>query len=117
MAMPGVFEAIPYQDMLLVDGGNINNFPVDEAKEKYPKAEIIGIALNKFEENKKIKNIFDSLVMSYDLLFRGPFAEKNKMVDHLFYRNLPVAILDTNEKNMRKTFRLGYQDCLDHFKK
>jgi NTE family protein len=63
MAIPGVFEAVSFQDMLLVDGGTINNFPVDIAKKKYPNAEIIGIALNKFTENQKISNIFDSLMM------------------------------------------------------
>lgn len=56
--------------MLLVDGGTINNFPVEEAKEKYPNQEIIGIALNKFQENQPIKNIFDSLTIGYEILLR-----------------------------------------------
>ena len=63
MAIPGVFEAIPFQDMLLIDGGTINNFPVDIARKDFPATEIIGIALNKFTENQKIGNIFDSLMM------------------------------------------------------
>jgi NTE family protein len=63
MAIPGIFEPIAFQDMLLVDGGTINNFPVDIARKKFPTTEIIGIALNKFTENQKIINIFDSLSM------------------------------------------------------
>ncbi len=32
MSIPGVFSAIPYKETLLVDGGILNNFPVDVAK-------------------------------------------------------------------------------------
>jgi NTE family protein len=70
MAIPGIFEPVTFKDMLLVDGGTINNFPVDIAKKENPNAEIIGIALNKFIENQPIKNIFDNLMMGYELLLR-----------------------------------------------
>lgn len=33
MSIPGVFSAVPYEETLLVDGGVLNNFPVDVAKE------------------------------------------------------------------------------------
>lgn len=33
MSIPGVFEPMPYNNTLLVDGGVLNNFPVDIAKE------------------------------------------------------------------------------------
>jgi NTE family protein len=33
MSIPGVFSAVPYEGTLLVDGGVLNNFPVDVAKE------------------------------------------------------------------------------------
>ena len=32
MSIPGVFQPVPYKDVLLVDGGVLNNFPVDIAK-------------------------------------------------------------------------------------
>ncbi len=32
MSIPGVFSAVPYNETLLVDGGLLNNFPVDVAK-------------------------------------------------------------------------------------
>lgn len=32
MSIPGVFQAVPYKETLLVDGGLLNNFPVDIAK-------------------------------------------------------------------------------------
>lgn len=33
MSIPGVFQAVPYDSTLLVDGGVLNNFPVDRARE------------------------------------------------------------------------------------
>ena len=33
MSIPGVFKPVPYNNTLLVDGGVLNNFPVDVAKE------------------------------------------------------------------------------------
>jgi NTE family protein len=33
MSIPGVFSAIPHEETLLVDGGILNNFPVDVAKQ------------------------------------------------------------------------------------
>lgn len=33
MSIPGVFSAVPYEETLLVDGGVLNNFPVDVAKQ------------------------------------------------------------------------------------
>ena len=32
MSIPSIFEPVPYKDVLLVDGGILNNFPVDIAK-------------------------------------------------------------------------------------
>ncbi|QTE23115.1 patatin-like phospholipase family protein [Polaribacter cellanae] len=32
MSIPGVFSAVPYKNTLLIDGGILNNFPVDVAK-------------------------------------------------------------------------------------
>ena len=32
MSIPSVFQPVPYKDVLLVDGGIVNNFPVDVAK-------------------------------------------------------------------------------------
>ncbi|MEI8091089.1 MAG: hypothetical protein WCG98_02310 [bacterium] len=87
------------------------------AKKKYPNNEIIGIALNKFTENQPIKNIFDNLMMGYELLLRGQLVGKFDLVNHLFYRQLSASILDTKSKDMRKIFKEGYQDCLDHFQK
>lgn len=116
MAIPGIFEPITYKHMQLMDGGMINNFPAAEAKKKFPKQEIIGIALNKFNEKASIKTIFDSLTVGLDILMKWQSVEQLPFVDHLFQRSLKIGILETRESAMRRTFKLGYDDCLAYFK-
>jgi predicted acylesterase/phospholipase RssA len=70
MSIPGVFPPVMHKEFCLVDGGVLNNFPVDLAKESYPKNKIIGIYLNQFLEDQKIKNIFDGLSLTYEILLR-----------------------------------------------
>ena len=115
MSIPGIFPPISFQNMQLVDGGTINNFPVDLAKEAYPKHKIIGIALNKFHNNQKLSTIFDTLLVGFDLLLKAQVVNKFDLVDHLFYKDLGVKVLDTKEKDMRRIFQQGHEDCLEHF--
>ncbi|MES2267502.1 MAG: patatin-like phospholipase family protein [Bacteroidota bacterium] len=48
-AIPALFDPIPYQDMLLVDGGVLDNFPVDRLAGKCDK--VIGSNVNKLLNN------------------------------------------------------------------
>jgi hypothetical protein len=89
---------------LLVDGGVLNNFPVDLAKKLYPYNEIIGIALNKFEENQKITTSWENLSVCYDVIMRSKLIENTKLVDHLFYREVPVPVLSLNKKKLQSAF-------------
>ena len=45
MSIPGIFAAVEYDGRMLVDGGVLCNFPIAQAREEYPDAEIIGIQL------------------------------------------------------------------------
>ncbi|MEI6118713.1 MAG: patatin-like phospholipase family protein [bacterium] len=117
MSIPGIFPIIKYKDHLLMDGGATNNFPVDLAKQKYPKNEIIGIALNKFQENQTVKTIFDNLSVSFEILLRHHTIENMSAVKHLFYKDLKLKVLDISKKNMHKAYLDGYKDCIEHFKK
>ena len=115
MSIPGIFPVIPHKKHLLMDGWATNNFPVDLAKKQYPKNEIIGIALNKFQENQNIKTIFDNLSVSFEILLRHHTIENMSAVSHLFYKDLKLKVLDINKKNMHKAYLDGYNDCINHF--
>ena len=117
MSIPGIFPPIKYWEYSLVDWWVLNNFPVDLAKQSYPKHEIIWIALNKFKTNQKIKSSFDNLLTTFEVIMRSKLFENTKIVDYLFYRDLQIPILTLNKKQMRETFALWYEDWIKMFKK
>ncbi len=117
VSMPGIFPVRKYQNHLLMDGGATNNFPVEFAKKSYPDNEIIGIALNKFQENQVIETIFDNLSVSFEILLRHHTVENMWAVTHLFYKSLNLKVLDVSNDKMHKAYLDGYKDCIAHFKK
>lgn len=70
MSIPSIFKPVPYKDVLLVDGGILNNFPVDIAKEwgadiiigsdvgggMQPKEELEGISTILFQAAMLVSN-------------------------------------------------------------
>jgi len=117
MAIPWIFPAVKYWEYLLVDWWVLNNFPVDIAKQQYPKHEIIWIALNKFQTNQKIKSMLDNLQVTLEVIMRSKLLENTKLVDYLFYRDLPIPVLSLNKKQMHEAFTLWYKDWINMFKK
>lgn len=117
MSIPGAFPPVKYWDFFLVDGGVLNNFPVDLVKNDYPNHEIIWIALNKFQTNQKIKSAFDNLLVNFEVMMRSKLLENTKLVDYLFYRELPIQVLSLSKKQMREAFVLWYEDWIKMFKK
>lgn len=117
MSIPGIFPPSVYDKYSLVDWGVLNNFPVDLAKRDYPDHEIIWIALNKFQTNQKIKSAFDNLIVTFEVMMRSKLLENTKLVDYLFYKELPIEILSLNKKQMQEAFALWYKDWIRMFKK
>ena len=117
MAIPGIFPAVKYWEYSLVDWWVLNNFPADIAKQHYPNHEIIWIALNKFKTNQKIKSSLDNLQITLEVIMRSKLLENTKLVDYLFYKDLPISVLSLNKKQMHEAFTLWYQDWIKMFKK
>ena len=115
MALPGIFAPIEYDWALLVDWGVTNNFPIDVARKKFPKAKHIWILLSKFKKNQKITNLLDTLQVTYDLLLKWHLSQSYDKADILFYRDLKTWTVENNEKKLRHLFELWYQDGLDAF--
>lgn len=117
MSIPWIFPPVKYENYSLVDWGVLNNFPVDLAKKEYPNHEIIWIALNKFQINQKIRSAFDNLMITFEVMMRSKLLENTKLVDYLFYRDLPISVLSLSKKQMREAFALWYEDWIKMFKK
>ena len=117
MSIPGMFTTVKYGNFSLVDGWVLNNFPVDLAKKHYPNHKIIWIALNKFQTNQKIRSAFDNLLVNFEVMMRAKLIENTKLVDYLFYKELPIQVLSLNKKQMHEAFELWYNDWIRMFKK
>jgi len=117
MSIPWIFPPSVYDEYSLVDWGVLNNFPVDLAKEDYPDHEVIWIALNKFQTNQEIVSAFDNLIITFEVMMRSKLLENTKLVDYLFYKELPIPILSLNKKQMQDAFALWYKDWIRMFKK
>ena len=117
MAIPGVFPPVDYKGYCLVDGGVLNNFPVDLAQEAYSHHKLIGIYLNKFLEDQEIKNVFAGISLAYEILLRWPSLPKLDIPDVLFYKALDIPILSVDVKKMKELFLMWYADGLKEFSK
>jgi len=79
MAIPGVFAPTKYGDMLLVDGGMFNNFPVKLCQEMGADI-VIGIEVSKDKKTdpNEIKSLPELLGRLFEMVTRGSLEENRK---------------------------------------
>ncbi|MCB0589284.1 MAG: patatin-like phospholipase family protein [Phaeodactylibacter sp.] len=81
MAIPSIFTPVHLQDMLLVDGGLVRNFPVKEAK-KWGADIIIGVYTGRLRmEMEDLKSFSDILLQSTFLMSIKDAEEQMPLVD------------------------------------
>lgn len=86
MSIPGVFSPVPYENTLLVDGGILNNFPVDIAK-KMGADIIIGSDVGGNPNTKESLNSISKLLFEASMItsnLKRPLNQKlcNILIDH-----------------------------------
>ncbi len=117
IAIPWIFPVIERHHQLLIDGGVTDNFPIETAKKSFPQNKIIGISLNKYRSHPKIKNIFDNLTVSFEIMLRKDIQEKGTLSDIFFCRSLDTPVLEFRTTKLKKLFELWYQDGREKLKK
>lgn len=65
--IPGIFIPVRYQGRLLVDGGVLNNLPVDVAHQMGADV-VIAVNLGGDKKTAQVNNIFDTIVQSLNLM-------------------------------------------------
>lgn len=115
MALPWIFQPVPYWNYLLMDGWLINNFPVEMAKQIYPNEKVIWIALNKLSDIENITNMFQSVTRSFEIVVESSTLQQLDVVDILFYPDLDVQILDIRKSLVEKAYISGYDDWIVKF--
>jgi NTE family protein len=115
VSLPIIFPPVEYKEYLLVDGGVMNNFPVDIAKKRFPTKEIIGITMSQFKENQPVKSIISMTQVCFNLMFTKKVEENKKLTDHLFYKNTGLNEIDNDPKKIYKGYLQGYKDGMTYF--
>lgn len=105
MSIPSIFEPVPYKDVLLVDGGILNNFPVDIAK-KWGADIIIGSDVSGGMQTKEELKGITSILFQAAMLVSNKKNPKSRemcdiLVDHI--PNLTYSTADfENHKGIYK---------------
>lgn len=112
-AIPGIFEPIRYGDYLLVDGGIMNNLPVEPCEEF--DEPIVCVDVLPITQERKVRNLFEVLVRSFFLAVRSNSERRRKHCDLVITPELgDFSPLDV--KKAKEIFMRGYKDTLRVFK-
>lgn len=111
-AFPGLFTPVTINNMLYVDGGVLNNFPVEIIKNKCNKT--IGVYVNPLEEisSNELKHSYQVANRAYDISFRSQCEQKFKDVDILIAPKKLEKFGMFNLKNKDAIFEIGYKEAL-----
>ena len=129
MAIPGIFKPVNQDGMKLVDGGMMNNFPVDVVK-KMGADIVIAIDLQQSEQKPKKPDYDLSMVsgIAEMLGFGGllnwvitrpdisKYHENVKVADIYIHPSLPDADASSfGNKNSARMIKIGEQEALKHW--
>ncbi|GAB6066574.1 patatin-like phospholipase family protein [Aquifex pyrophilus] len=78
-AIPGIFEPVEYKNYLLVDGGIVNNLPVEPFQESGIPTVCVDVL--PIEPEKDIKNILHILLRSFFLAVRSNSEKRKEFCD------------------------------------
>jgi NTE family protein len=97
-AIPGMFIPVRHQGKLLVDGGVLNNVPVDVAR-KMGAEVVIAVDLNGGKKSAAVSNIFDTLAQALYFMAAENAEPKLKQADIVVRPKVSdVALLDFSRK-------------------
>lgn len=106
-AIPGIFSPVTHQGKMLVDGGVLDNVPVDVAR-KLGADIVIAVDLGDGMQEAQVNNVFDAIVQSLFLTARQNSEAKLKQADVVIRPKLGNAgLIDFTRK--KELLALGVQ--------
>ncbi|WP_432410098.1 patatin-like phospholipase family protein [Rasiella sp. SM2506] len=116
-AFPGLFTPILINKIPYVDGGVLNNFPIEPLKNSCDS--IIGVYVNPLEEitPNQLKHSYQIANRAYDISFNSRCINKFKEVDILIAPNELEKFGIFNLKNIDAIFEIGYKAAIEVLEK
>lgn len=107
--IPGVFEPVEMDDMLLVDGGILENVPLQTVQDLGADY-IVGVDLHAKHANEKPKNILDVLINSFHIAMMASAKLQNEVADLMIKPDLSGFNL-TDTGQVKDLIRQGYKEA------
>ena len=96
--IPGIFIPLRYQGRILVDGGVLNNMPVDVAR-KLGADVVIAVDLGEARKSAPVSNIFDTIVQSLYLMASENTEARLKQADVVIRPQVAhIGLIDFSRK-------------------
>ncbi|MDD5764813.1 MAG: patatin-like phospholipase family protein [Candidatus Marinimicrobia bacterium] len=109
MSVPTIFSPVEWGDSLLVDGGLLNNLPVDVIKEMGAEVVIASAVGFQFREREKIKGTLEVLIQSYNVMRDSKMAGNAVLADILIDVRLHGATpVDFTNAKLEKIVAQGF---------
>ncbi len=97
-SIPGVFQPVSHQGKLLVDGGVVDNIPIDVARERGADI-VIAVDISENVSNFNITNLVDVTLQAVNIMFKENTAQKKLGADVLITPDVGgVAMMDFTQK-------------------
>ncbi|HZJ21365.1 MAG TPA: patatin-like phospholipase family protein [Pricia sp.] len=115
--VPGLFAPVEIKNGYYIDGGTLNNFPVDLIKMHCD--QIIGVYVNPFEKVKKanLKHVHQIMERAYHIMVANETTRKFEDCDILIRPKKMADFKLFSLKNMDAIFELGYAAATEALKK
>lgn len=97
-SIPGVFQPVSHQGKLLVDGGVVDNIPIDVARERGADI-VIAVDISENVVNTNITNLVDVTLQAVNIMFKESMSQKKLAADVLITPDVGnVAMMDFTQK-------------------
>ena len=118
ISVPIYFTPVPHEGYLFIDGGCIDNYPIQLFQDKLD--EVIGIYLSDVNENvENINNIEDILINIFQSMLEGITCNSLKGYEKysikLNLSRISLMDLNLNKQKKKELFDIGYNAFLNKF--
>jgi NTE family protein len=113
--IPGVFGPVKFDDKLLVDGGIVENIPIDTVK-KMGADFVIGVDLNAIKSYHKPDSIIDVIINSFHFTLKAAAKYQTKDADLLITPDLSKFNM-VSTSQIKDLIEQGYKDAKKQIKK
>lgn len=107
-AVPALFTPVEYEDMLLVDGGLLNNMPADVCRQMGADV-VVGVDLNYNRGNKgaRPRNLLDTITATWNITTKSTMY-KGQMNSDIVIEPELTDYKNTSLKNVDERIQAGY---------